>query len=247
MKTRRYSTDVHSETPALQSFLDKLFQWCDDNKLAGAPQKGSVLHVGPNNPRRTYKFGSTTIPSLTELRDLGIQVSDDLTLQDHQIHRPSTSDPPLQSLRAANLGIRYRHLQSCESVLANTLESVQHFATHIIYNRDRKLRSVVRPCYEERLRHLRLKTLSARRTITDLKTIHSIIYGYSHIKIGDLKFKEFKTRGPKKKLLFKKAKTSIRRQSFLHRSASKFNSLPTNIQCISHRQKFLNEINDRFD
>uniref|UniRef100_A0A7E4UQ02 Secreted protein n=1 Tax=Panagrellus redivivus TaxID=6233 RepID=A0A7E4UQ02_PANRE len=47
------------------------------------------------------------------------------------------------------------------------------------------------------------------------------------------------TRGPKIKLSFKRAKTSVRQNAFLHRSKKQFGSLPIRIQSLEKQQDFL--------
>uniref|UniRef100_A0A7E4UNK7 Reverse transcriptase domain-containing protein n=1 Tax=Panagrellus redivivus TaxID=6233 RepID=A0A7E4UNK7_PANRE len=123
--------------------------------------------------------------------------------------------------------------------LINTIEDVQRLATRIIYNRDPKLRSTPRPSYEDRLFHLQLKKLSTRRAVIDLKFFHSILYRYSKINLSGVSFKESRTRGPKIKLSFKRAKTSVRQNAFLHRSKKQFGSLPIRIQSLEKQQDFL--------
>uniref|UniRef100_A0A7E4UNB5 Uncharacterized protein n=1 Tax=Panagrellus redivivus TaxID=6233 RepID=A0A7E4UNB5_PANRE len=93
--------------------------------------------------------------------------------------------------------------------------------------------------HEDRLFHLQLKKLSTRRAVIDLKFFHSILYRYSKINLSGVSFKESRTRGPKIKLSFKRAKTSVRQNAFLHRSKKQFGSLPIRIQSLEKQQDFL--------
>ena len=60
----------------LQNQIDKAYQWSIENKLPFNAQKCEVLHIGKYNPKFAYTIGADIIRSVSNVCDLGIQISD---------------------------------------------------------------------------------------------------------------------------------------------------------------------------
>ena len=63
----------------VQIDLDKLVAWFDDWQLSLNADKCCVLHIGYNNPHFQYRINNNVLKSVTEMRDLGITISSDLS------------------------------------------------------------------------------------------------------------------------------------------------------------------------
>ena len=63
---------------SLQKDLDTLYLWSSKWLLKFNELKCKVMHIGRNNPRNDYKIGDVILEKVSEERDLGVYLSDDL-------------------------------------------------------------------------------------------------------------------------------------------------------------------------
>ena len=63
---------------SLQKDLDTLYLWSSKWLLKFNEFKCKVMHIGRNNPRNDYKIGDVILEKVSEERDLGVYLSDDL-------------------------------------------------------------------------------------------------------------------------------------------------------------------------
>jgi hypothetical protein len=82
---KRYTLRVNSAK--FQPGLDKLWEWCLIWQLGIAPTKCCTLHIRRFNTRSQdsieYKLGNHSIPTVTEIKDLGVLIDNQLTFSTH--------------------------------------------------------------------------------------------------------------------------------------------------------------------
>ena len=72
---------------SLQTDLERVFEWCNSVQLSIAFNKSAVLHFGAtHNPHSDFVINNYTIPSVTEMKDLGIIMSSDFKFKKHCNH-----------------------------------------------------------------------------------------------------------------------------------------------------------------
>ena len=209
--------DKASKKDSLQKDLDTLYLWSSKWLLKFNKTKCKVMHVGRNNPRNDYKIGSVLLEKVSEERDLGVHLSDNLK-------------PSLQCVEAAKkassaLGIIKRtfstfeissfalyktyvrcHMEYCVQAWnpyyrkdIDILEKIQRRATRMVP----ELRHL---SYSDRLQRLKLTSLEDRRQRGDLIEAYKIISGKENVrcdkffKMADSNVSNNITRGNSKKL-----------------------------------------------
>ncbi len=73
------SDDPHDFSP-LESDLRKVAAWADKNQLKLASSKSNVLHLGYKNPQKAYTLCENVLPTVTEIKDLGVNLTPTLNL-----------------------------------------------------------------------------------------------------------------------------------------------------------------------
>ena len=64
----------------LQSDLDRLEHWAENNRMKFNRDKCQVLHLGKRNQMHSYKMGDTWLSNTTSKKDLGIVVDHKLNI-----------------------------------------------------------------------------------------------------------------------------------------------------------------------
>ena len=119
------------------------------------------------------------------------------------------------------------------------MEKVQHRSTKLI-------RHISRLSYEERLKHLHLTTLYARRLRGDLIETFKILKGFTDIdaKILFRKSTYDRTRGHNLKLYKKKFTTNIYKNFFSNRIINSWNQLPQYVIEADNVNSFKNRLDN---
>ncbi len=68
---------------SLQVALDNLSKWTQDNQLDLAANKCKVMHIGANNENTNYYLDACNLEAVTQMRDLGIIITNDLRFRVH--------------------------------------------------------------------------------------------------------------------------------------------------------------------
>ena len=203
-------------------------------------KKCKLLHVGHNNVHRGYSMNGEVLQSVTEEKDLGVIISNDL----------KPSQQCVSAVKKANmtLGMIKRHIVSRDkstivrlykslvrpkleyciqswnpSLIKDIelLEQVQHRATKLIPE-------ISHLSYHKRLKHLNLSTLELRRHRGDLiETFIKILKGKEGIPMNSLfSLNTSVTRGNSLKLNKPRPRLNIRQNFFSQRVINVWNQLP---------------------
>ena len=186
------------DSERLQKDLNSLAEWSDTWKLQFNPAKCHVLHIGKKNIDSTYTMNGEELVTVTEEKDLGCIISNDLKQSANIKHHISKANKLLGMIRRTfsfldkevflllyKTYIRPRLeycQQACYPYLAkdqDALEKVQRRATKLV-------RTIADLPYEERIKQLGLFTLKYRRDRADLITLYKLING--HIDIDTSQF-----------------------------------------------------------
>lgn len=202
--------------------------------------KCACLHIGHNNPSRSYKVNDVEIPETDEMIDLGVVFTEDLKPSAHcqrivaKAHRMIStiklafkfSDPDtLSTLYKAFVRpiLEYCCVIWCPYYIKDieALERAQRRFSRL----HPSLRDLT---YEERLSNLHLETLHTRRLRFDLTTVYKIFHGLIDIDPGLIfdTCTDSRTRGHRFKLATAYSRVDSRKYFFSSRIVPSWNSLP---------------------
>ncbi len=228
----------------LQSSLASLGGWSRNWQLNVAPLKCFALYLGFNNPKLDYELNASIIKPAQTCRDLGVNVSDDLTFSNHCLSVCSKTLRDINIMfkcflttNCETLGLAYKtfvrpSLEYCSSIWQpiymkdlDKLERVQRYFTRRLYMRCGFDSSTP---YQTRLNVLQFESLEARRLKADLLMVFRIIHN-----LVDLNFSDFFTYAPNvgtrthgRKLFVNNCRLNIRKNFFAVRVVPTWNKLP---------------------
>ncbi len=231
----------------LQTALQKLGTWSNSWQLDVAPLKCFSLHLGYKNPKITYDLNGVKIKASTTCRDLGVNVSDDLSFSNHCLSVSSKAFRDINILFKCfltsdcdTLALAYKTfvrptLDYCSSIWEplylkdlDKLERVQRYFTRRLYTRCGYNNINGTDSYLIRLKVLNFESLEERRLKADLLMVFRIVHN-----LVDLNFGDFFTYAPNvgtrtngRKLFINYCRLNIRRNSFAVRVVPAWNSLP---------------------
>ncbi len=243
-----------STTPEQQSIiqddLEKLQSWSDTWQLHFNKAKCKALYIGKDNRKESYYMQSNDNPvKLDESeaeKDLGVIVDNALNFSTHiseAIKKANTKLGMIKRtftcLNEAMLTQLYTaivrpHLEYANVVWhphqqqhINALEAVQHRATRLIPG-------MCSLPYEERLRRLKLPSLSFRRQRGDMIEVYKYCHGYYLVHENPFKFVRdvnitTSTRDNGFKIYKEKSRLNVRGNFFGNRVANIWNTLPASV------------------
>jgi len=235
------------DSEKLQKDLDSLSNWSEKWLLQFNPEKCVVMHIGHSIDTHYYmqqegkKF---ELQSVTEERDLGVVISNDLKVSRQCICAASKANKVLGlvkrqffNLDKTSFLILYKsfirpHLEYAIQAWSpylkkdiEHLEKIQRRATKLVQG----LGSLP---YEKRLEALKLTSLEKRRLRGDLIEVFKLVTGKENIDytcLFQLDDACYNTRGHKFKLKKYRSRLDIRKNFFSNRVVSHWNSLPSHI------------------
>ena len=225
----------------LQSDIDRMVDWCQQWRLSLNPDKCYLLQYNPRARQRqfnpTYQIGNVPIQSKTEVRDLGILISEDLKYHSqvnaackkahkeiNRIRRSFKSRSPNFITNMYKLYVRPR-LEYCVEVWnpkylgdIKKMEKVQN-----------KMTKLARNCYNlrpnQRNSTLGLSTHEERRLRGDLINMYKHIEDESLFTLRN----DARVRGHDKTVRVPRSNLLVKKHSFSARSIDIWNSLPGEI------------------
>ena len=225
-------------TDELRADLTNLVSWSNDWQMLFNIDKCKVLHLGYNNCHADYFMDTVQLQKVSEERDLGIIVSDDLKWEKQCIAAVKQGNKVLgmikrnfvdrsqETIMALYKNLVRPHLEYCSPIwnpyLAKDIkliEGVQRRATKLV-------QGIEHWKYDERLKFLGLTRLEKRRTRSDLIETYKIMNGKYDIS-RDLCFKldDGGRRGHDQKLFKRRFRLDVRKFTFSNRVVDNWNSL----------------------
>lgn len=234
-----------TSTPAqlkLQQTLESLHSWCTTNSLPINIRKCVVMHFGCRNPKQVYFVNNTTLDAADHTRDLGIVLDSSLSFSNHvdtvvskaqrlsglvyrtfRCRRPEVLMPVYKSL--------IRPLVEYATPLWNPHSVRNVAAVERIQRRfTKRISGMSDRSYEDRIRHLKLPTLSQRRTYFDLVCLYKILNGLLETQCKfALRLSQKGSRGHVQQLQKLSCSQDCRKFFFRLRVVNHWNALPTEV------------------
>ena len=232
----------------LQSDLCKLCEWSRNWQLKFNINKCKRIHIGNNEIVENYYMLSEEderiyLQDVSEERDLGVTVRSDLKWSDQcsRVIGRATG-----AMRKLNRSFKHMDVEIFRRVYptyvrAHLESSVQAWSPHLLGDIDRlekvqrratkSVRYLRNYTYEERLRMLKLHSLSKRRLRGDLIEVYKIVRGLSGLEFSNFfQYAEQRnTRGHRFKLFKLRSNTNKRLVFFSQRVINVWNSLSENV------------------
>jgi len=224
---------------SLQSDLCNLVAWSKEWQMLFNVEKCKVMHIGYNNMKAEYFMDGVKLEHVTEEKDLGVIISEDLKWEKQCSSAVSKANRILGMIKR-NFVDRSKetvlplykslvrpHLEYCCQAWSphyikdvKLIEGVQRRATKLIKGME-KLH------YKERLSHLGLMSLETRRVRGDLIEVYKFLNGGYTID-SDIFFEydRAERRGHSKKLFKRRSRLDVRKYVFGNRVTDKWNTLP---------------------
>ncbi|CAM1304818.1 Uncharacterised protein r2_g1469 [Pycnogonum litorale] len=257
--------DDEAEMETLQDDLDRLQKWSTDWKMRFHPEKCSVMRLGnPKSDKRYYMKskdaeGNPTIVELAESeveRDLGVLIDKGLTFKRHINQASAKANRVLGIIRRScdfltpavfiqlyksivRPILEYGHTawQPRHKTLCCEVEDVQRRATKFISSLKDKP-------YPERLIALNLPSLEHRRLRGDMIDMYKYTHGM--YLTSRPRFNYFQgprdTRGHSLKLEKSRCRLDTRRNFFVQRGTTTWNSLPDSVVTAPSVNAFKNRL-----
>ena len=187
--------EVKSETDAryLEDTLEAMHSWAQDWGMSFNLSKCKIMHIGRGNPHHNYKVRGTPIEAVSEEKDIGVRISDNLKPSRHCHEVARKAHGVLGHIcRAFHYRDRFTFLRLYKQQVRpliefatpvwspwlqgdiDRLESVQHRFVGMISG----LRGAT---YEEKLVELDMLSLSERRALQDQVQLYKIIHGLDRV------------------------------------------------------------------
>lgn len=189
----------HADVHGLQSDINKLLEWCEENKLYFNLEKCAVMTMKRTETfiEATYRLGDFTIRRVNELRDLGILVDSKMTFAGHieqvttrarqsmgYIKRISNGQFGTRTLKILYTSYVRSKLEFGSvvwdphvEVYSEDIESAQKQFVMYALGDSNRVPPYRLPPYDERCAELGLERLSVRRTRTNLMFAYDLFNG----------------------------------------------------------------------
>ena len=184
---------ANEDYSSLKSNLRLLYKWSVDWQMLFNLDKRKIMQFGCNNPMHTFLLGGLILETVSEEKDLGVMVRNDLKVFSQCIKVVKTANQVLGMIKRTithktkeNLLHLYKslvrpHLEYCLQVWRPYLkknidlfEGVQRRATKMILGWDKR-------CYQERLDLCYLQTLEVRGLRGDLIQVFKLLKGLDNV------------------------------------------------------------------
>ena len=226
----------------LQEDIQHLEEWSAAWQLPFNVKKCEVLHIGSTNPGYEYTMFGSSLAASKEVRDLGITIDGSLRFHSQAAAAAAKANQVLGIIRRSfmnltktSLPLLFKSMVRPHLEFSNTIwgpmsrgdqklvEKVQRRATKLVP----EIRC--KP-YMERLRDLRLPSLTYRRARGDMILIYQILHGLVDVDQDLLLLSSNRhTRGHQYKLSIERARTLPRRHFLSVRAANRWNGLPPDV------------------
>jgi len=230
---------VEDEVQKLRDDLDCLHDWSDRWQLPFNKDKCKVVHYGRNNPVAQYAMDGTIMESLEAEKDLGVVFDAKLNFSEHIRAACRKANSRLGIVRRTFLELPPKPAVTLYKSLVRPIVEYAQTVAHPLYKREedglekvqrratKQMKGMKEKSYEERLKELKLPTLSYRRKRADMIQTYRILH-----QVDDMEQEKFfdrnqegRTRGHGMKLKKSYVRTSARRKAFSQRVIEPWNAL----------------------
>ena len=234
-------TQVDRES--IQHDIDKVKEWSDVWLMPFNVDKCKALHVGRNNIKHNYIMRDEILKSVTEERDLGVIISEDLKCSKHCLEIVKKANKVLGLIgRLFEFKTKQGFLTLYNALVRPILEyGVQFWSPHLRQDIDRLERvqrratkmipSLRNKSYEERLRILNLFPLERRRMRGDMIQVFKMVKRIDNVDPN--KYFTFDnsnvTRNNGFKIIKKQVKSNEAKFFFFNRIVNVWNGLPRDV------------------
>ena len=230
-----------SDRMLVQQAINLVHEWSIRFQLPLAPHKCQALYIGSANPKVDYMCNNVVIDKVTQLKDLGFIITDNLCFSKHITFvcgqarkRMFALFRTLKTNKANILVLAYslyvRSILESGSVVFNpykkrdklSLERVQRMFTKRIFMRSQLLNYNDTPSSSERATSLKLDSLENRRKRADGRMLRKILDGKCGLYLKSLyKFRHstLSSRRGQTRIIVPRVTRNIRRHSFVHRTS----------------------------
>ena len=243
----------------LQEDLDKIYEWGKQWQMEFNISKCHVMKMGKSKyrPYKEYKLGEETVKEVSEEKDLGVIIQNNLSPENHINKIFGKTYNMLQNIR---FSFHYMDERMMKKILSTLIRPQLEYAAVIwsphMRKHVKKIERIQRLAtrmipgfkelpYEERLMRLDMTTLEERRMRGDLITVYRIVNG---IDILDRDLIEIAPRnylrGHTQKLRKDICLSDVKKYSFPYRSIDKWNKLSSEIvdaACVSQMKERLDK------
>ena len=223
----------------LQKDIDALVEWARTWRMRFNIDKCKIIHVGRNNTHANYRMDDTTLQKVTEEKDLGVTISDDLKPSKHcriafnksakmsaLIRRTVAHRTPFIMLRLYKALVR-PHVEYGMAVWSPWYIKDKELIERVQRRFTKSIRGLQSMDYNQRLVKLGLWTLEERRNRNDLIEVYKMIHGHSSIPLDTFFVlrNNKRTRGHKYTLYKKACCRDVRAHFFSGRVVNRWNRL----------------------
>ena len=231
--------ETEEDIKAIQEDIDTLGRWSEKWQMKFHPKKCKTLHLGYNNERKKYKINGIQIEDVTEEKDLGIIISEDMKQRKHIAEIVKRANKLLGMIRRS---ITCKNIQVIMNLYKSLVRPILDYGSAIwnpylkqdiiklekVQRRATKIISHIRNLpYRERLRRCNLMTLEERRRRYDLIEMFKIMKGIYKIDKDRLfEVNTNRTRGHSMKIIKNHCRLNLRKNFFTQRIVNDWNHLP---------------------
>ena len=246
----------------IQKDLHLLELWSNKWLLKFHPDKCVVLRISLNSEveRYTYRLFNKEVKYVTEVKDLGITVDQHLRFREHMYTKVNKANSIMGTIRRTFKYLNYYTFKViyCAQVRTQVeygspvwspylkkditlVENVQRRATKYLYG----MKGLT---YEERLKKLKLPTLSYRRLRGSMIEVYKIFHIYDKAATPCLPLSNLNTRGHNLKLYYSRSnKEHPKLHSFNQRVVHPWNSLPEDVVNSKNINTFKNRLDKHWE
>jgi hypothetical protein len=237
-----------SDCEELQQDIHEMYNWSEKWMLKFHPDKCKTMRIGRSNIDQysySLKPGHKPMDNSNAEKDVGVTIDNKLTFEKHITEKVNKANSilgvirrtfeylDLQTFRLLYVSLVRPHLEYANSVWnpfmkkhIDMIENVQRRATKLIPG-------LSELTYEERLRKLKLPSLSYRRSRGDMIEVYKIVTNKYDPEVSNILHiqnqSQRTTRGHQYKLVKYRCRLNIRKHSFCHRVINMWNELPESV------------------
>ena len=243
---------------ALQEDLRRLSEWSEIWQMRFNVSKCKVMHLGPGNMLWKYSMGGRHLDEVSEERDLGVIISNDLKVE------AQCSAAYVKANRMLGL-IERTVVNKSQGILTTLYKSLVRphleystaaWSPHYLKDREmlervqrrftRMIPGLGELGYEERLGVLGLMTLEERRNRSDMVEMFKVLKGLSAIPVET--FFELngngRTRGNSMKIVKRVVRTDVRKYFFSQRVVNRWNGLEERVVSATTVESFKGRLHE---